>query len=147
MSRGRDGPTSPYIKLMVRTISNCAWLLIDTRTRRSEGFRDQLSGASDFRTIYRSPRAVNKHRTDHAEQGVLTVTSNSIDRSLDKRDVRDEHRRRISYNDDAVLDDGGRYLLFNYFAITGSCVACVLNYATVACRFSERFNPLKTFND
>lgn len=77
--------------------------------------------------IYRSSRTVNKHRVPTTRSKVyLQLPLIRLDRSRDKRDVRwDIAQAHRPYNDDDALGNGGGYLLFNYFVITGSCATRV----------------------
>lgn len=113
--KGARRVNKSQIMLAVRMISDCAWLsLIDTHKRRSTDFQDELRDASDFRTIYRASQAIPITQSKVYLQLPLIQL---IDRGISAM-----YGGHMGYNDDTVPGNGGGYLPFNYFAITGSRV-------------------------
>lgn len=111
--KGAKWANKLQIMLAVRMISDCAWLsLINTRKIRSTDFQDRLRfGFPDDLSSLTS-------RTESKVYLQLPLIQ-LINRGISAMAGRREH---MDYNDDTASDNGGGYLPFNYFAITGSRV-------------------------
>lgn len=95
---------------MIQIVRGYRWLI---RVRNTLHGFSRSDCASDFRTIYRVPSRTESKV--YLQLPLIQLINRGITAMVERR----EH---MDYNDDTPSDNGGGYLPFNYFAITGSRV-------------------------